>query len=241
MFSNPRKASTVIILRKLSGFHCDQFEVLMVLKSPNSKFVPSHYVFPGGSVDSNDLSPQMEDHCSGITARQAMKIIPNASRPEEALAFWVAAIRETFEETGILFAYDKDNSIISLNDSRKKKLIEEYRKHINNNNISFFEFVEKENLVLAADRLKFFSRWITPALSPIRYDTHFFIAQAPDKQSAMHDGSELTGHLWITPADALGRFNTRNFNMALPTVKTLEQLGIFKSIDEAAGLVDMAS
>jgi hypothetical protein len=99
--------------------------------------------------------------------------------------------------------------------------------------MSFKSFMEEEGLLFAADRLHYFSHWITPVGLPIRYNVRFFVMEAPPGQEASHDDRELTGHVWISPEKALALFGRGQFNMVLPTMMTLRELGRFKTIEEA--------
>ncbi|MBN1830101.1 MAG: hypothetical protein JW884_13305, partial [Deltaproteobacteria bacterium] len=97
---------------------------------------------------------------------------------------------------------------------------------------AFREFLAREGLTVSADRLHYFSHWITPEILPIRFDVRFFAAKAPRGQEALHDGAETTKSLWISPANALRRHDEGSFPMVLPTVVVLEELAEFRSVDE---------
>ena len=226
----PRDAATVILLRRIPGENIRGFEVLMALRNSKSKFVPSSYVFPGGRVDEQDCREDVESVCSGLDSKGALTILDNSSHPRSALGAWVAAIRETFEEVGILFAYHGNKTLLSFAHDGSAERFSSHRIMLHRNEFTFAEMLQREHLTLAADRLHYFSHWITPELSPIRYDTRFFVAEVPDGQKAVHDGEEVTRHVWITPEKALESYWKKQFNMVVPTILTLESLAGFETV-----------
>jgi 8-oxo-dGTP pyrophosphatase MutT (NUDIX family) len=232
IFSKPRDASTVVLMREPENRESGPFEVLLLLRSEESSFVPSNYVFPGGSVDDDDVSQALYDRCAGISPGSAADIMGPKVQERMALAFWIAAIRETFEETGLLLAYDRDGAMVSHDMDCHDAACFDYRARLWNNDITFARFLEERDLVLAAEQLRYFSHWVTPAFLPIRYSTRFFAARAPVGQKVFHDGREIVDFLWISPDDALAKSRKGKLDMVLPTVATLETLRDFSSIDE---------
>ena len=227
----PQAAATVILLRRRQEE--DQgFEVLMALRNSRSVFVPSSYVFPGGRVDVTDHNHDLERFCNEPELTRVLQALDGVSPPERALGIWVAAVRETFEEVGLLFARQKNGSLLSLERGDVGCRFRSYRNRVHGGELSFGDMLHGEGLMLALDRLHYFSHWITPELSPIRYDTRFFVAEVPSDQEALHDGNELTKHLWITPREALERYGEQRFHMVVPTIVTLEELSRFETIDE---------
>lgn len=233
MIAKPKDAATVMLIR--GSYHSAEegIEVLMVLRHPESMFVPSCYVYPGGCLDEGDYSPEIESLCTGIDRTAAYSLINNISSPEKALGAWVAGIRETFEEVGLLLAYEKDGSLVSLDSEKRIERFSTYRRALCEGKINLKEILKKEELTLAADRLHYFSHWITPELLPLRYDVRFFIAKTPDNQKALPDGIELTEHVWISPQKALHEYEQRKFDMVLPTIMTLSELCKYKTVDDA--------
>ncbi len=224
----PSDAATVILLREPKTDKGSGFEVLMARRSSKSSFVPSSYVFPGGRVDEEDCRPGMTDFCKDSDVERVRETSDEMLHPEKKLGIWIAAIRETFEEMGLLLASRSNGSLVRFN-SRDEcaQRFTEYRRQIGQGRLRFAEMLHKEGLTLALDRLFYYSRWITPELSPKRYDTRFFIAQAPDCQEALHDGHELTTHIWTTPEEALAHYRCNKFHMVVPTIVTLEELSRF--------------
>jgi 8-oxo-dGTP pyrophosphatase MutT (NUDIX family) len=231
MVSQPKDAATVVLIRNRPE-SVKGIEVLMVLRNPKSDFVPGSYVFPGGGLEKEDCLPEVESLCSGMDREGAVHILGDLSAGEGALGIWVAGIRETFEEVGLMMALRADGSIVSMANDEEVQRFHDYRRVLREGALTFYDLLMEEQLTLALDRLHYFSRWITPELSPIRYDTRFFIAEAPANQKALHDGRELTKHVWVTPEEALERYGRGTFDMVVPTVITLEDLRGFSTVEE---------
>lgn len=204
----------------------------MVLRHQNSKFVPGSYVFPGGCLDQEDFSPDIEKLCAGVDLKKAGTLLHDMSLPEKALGPWVAGIRETFEEVGLLLAYRSDKTLISFDSEDVLNQFHLYRRKLQTGEITLRTVLINEGLTLATDRLHYFSHWITPEFLPRRYDVRFFIAEAPANQEAMHDGIELTRHVWITPHESLECFARGKFDMVVPTLVTIEELSRYNTIEE---------
>ena len=217
----PKEASTVIIMRPAIDDKHGPFEVLMVERHPSSSFVPDCYVFPGGVIDEEDCTDESASFCRGLDRPKAFEILRDMPSEPMALRAWVAAVRETYEETGLLFSADAPNPV-TLAAGRRQLLDGE---------ASFTDILKKGKWTLALDRLLYFAHWITPELSPYRYDVRFFVTVAPQDQEATHDGIELTGNTWITPRHALAEYEQDRFNMVLPTIMTLRDLDRFDSIE----------
>jgi len=233
MLVTPHDAATVILLRPSLKKDGGSFEVLMVLRHPDSKFVPDSYVFPGGCLDQEDCLPEMENLCTGMTLKEAQAVFHDMSLKDKALGAWVAGIRETFEEVGLLLAYRSDNTLIAFDSEDVRQRFRAYRKKIQAGELTLKTILEHEGLTLAADRLHYFSHWITPELLSLRYDVRFFIAEAPPHQKAIHDGIELTRHVWLTPREILEGYNRHKFNMVVPTLVTIEELAHYKTVADA--------
>jgi 8-oxo-dGTP pyrophosphatase MutT (NUDIX family) len=232
MIVKPKDAATVILLRQSQVSDKGPFEVLMVLRHPQSSFVPDSYVFPGGCLDNEDYSPDMENLCTGIDLKQAQTTLHDMSSPEKALGAWVAGIRETFEEVGLLLAYNSDKTLVSFDSEDVANKFGLYRKKLQRGEITLKTILSHEGLTLAADRLHYFSHWITPELLPLRYDVRFFVAEMPANQEAIHDGIELMEHVWITPQEILDDYYRHEFNMVVPTLVTIEELSRYRTIRE---------
>jgi 8-oxo-dGTP pyrophosphatase MutT (NUDIX family) len=232
MAVKPEEAATVILLKEPRENAGGPFEVLMVLRHARSQFMPDAYVFPGGRVDEGDCRRDWEGLCREITLDSAQKRLENCPSPERALGAWVAGIRETFEEAGILLAVRRDGRPLDPHSRAENDRYCRYRRELIENRRTFLDMVKEESLLLAADELHYFSHWITPELLPMRYDVRFFVTRAPLDQNAVHDGVEVTEHVWRTPQAILSDFRIGRFNMVLPTLVTIETLTRFHTVDE---------
>ena len=160
-------ASTVLIIRDgVSGL-----EVFMVVRHHEIDFAAGAFVFPGGKVDLEDGSESIERICEGPTDEEASITLGTS---KGGLAYWVACIRECYEEAGILLAYRKDEELFSPKNSSEKDLFIDYRRRLNEGELVLEEMSLKENILLATNRLAYLSHWITPKIEKRRYTTRFF-------------------------------------------------------------------
>lgn len=214
----PRPAATITIVRDLA----DGFEVLMMKRSLSAGFMAGAYVFPGGGIDEQDTDPALYALCAGMDDTEASRKL---GVDRDGLAYWVGAIRECFEEAGLLLCYDRSGEMVALADPSASARIGAQRDALNAGALSFAEFCRREELRLAVDRLTYFSHWITPAGAPRRYDTRFFAAAAPSTQEPLHDAKELVDTVWVRPDEALRREREGVLSLRTPTIATLRQLG----------------
>ncbi|MGH9069272.1 MAG: NUDIX hydrolase, partial [Acidimicrobiales bacterium] len=236
-----RDAATVMLVRDPAqgpgGAERGAPEVFMLRRSLTSTFVGGAYVFPGGAVDPADRSTDLERVCEGRTDADA-----SARLGIEAggLAYWVAAIRECFEEAGVLVAYRRPGELASMASPDVASRFAGHRADVYTGRRSLVEVCEEEGLRLAVDRVHYFSHWVTPVGPPRRYDTRFFVARVPGHQAAREDEGETIAHLWASPAAALDRHRRGELDMILPTIKNLEAVSRFATTDEllaaAAGM-----
>jgi 8-oxo-dGTP pyrophosphatase MutT (NUDIX family) len=212
----PRPAATILLLRDRPA----GLEVFMVVRNHAIDFAGGALVFPGGRVEESDqeLADRPQD-------------CPNPeSLSTDALAFRIAAIRETFEECGVLLARPHGSQDL-IDAATLKRLEDQHRAALNAGSIGFDAVLGSEGLLPAPDLLVHFAHWITPAHQPKRYDTHFFLAEAPEAHLAVHDGQEAVESIWITPAQALA--DTTTGKLVFATAKNLEKLGRSRTVDEA--------
>ncbi|MBM4463891.1 MAG: NUDIX hydrolase [Chloroflexi bacterium] len=226
----PRDAATLILMRN-GGWAGHRLEILMLRRHSKSAFLPGAYVFPGGRVEVADCGRDAEGLCHGITPQQAQIIIDGATPPERALGFFVTAIREAFEEAGILLAYRESPDLMAINEDEKTRF-SQYRQQVQKDPSSFAAMVRSEGVTLAADRLFYFAHWITPEIVPIRFDTRFFVAAAPPGQEALFDALETTDSLWITPQEVLEKRRKDELDVPFPTFCNVKTLAEFSSVDE---------
>lgn len=217
-------AATIMLLREGSASP----EVLMLERHAKSEFLPDLYVFPGGRVDPGDH--ELADRVGGLTAADATKLATSVD-PGAALAFFVAAIRETFEEAGVLLARRRgERALVS---GALAAEVSAHRLSIQDGTTPLREIVESYDLELAADQLSVHGHWITPEIVPRRFDTLFFTAVAPRDHEAAHDGVESTDHVWIRPDDAIAQAKRKQRQMIFPTLANLQTIAGFPSVDQA--------
>lgn len=221
----PRDSATVMLVRD----GAEGLEVFMLERHLQSDFAGGAYVFPGGTIDRRDLDPEAAIHLDGPTADQATADIDAPA--DRALAFYLCAIRETFEEAGVLLAR-REARPVRFDDPDIEKRFAEYRRDLNARGGSLSDLARREGLRYAGDLLHYYARWITPEFAPKRYDARFFVATMPEGQEPLHDDVETTASTWIRPADALSRAAEGLFSIIFPTRKTLESLAGFATADE---------
>jgi 8-oxo-dGTP pyrophosphatase MutT (NUDIX family) len=232
-----RDAATVILVRDApeDGGEPD-IEVCMLRRNLASEFVAGVYVFPGGAVDPDDYGEDIESLCPGRSDAEASGLLGIASG---GLAFWVAALRECFEEAGVLLAFrpaDQDGDKVRLletTDPASLARFVDYRDALNAGTTRLLDVCRREGLALDVGSVHYVSHWITPELAPRRYDTRFFIAAAPAGQVARHDDGETIASIWIRPRQALDRFRDGEIELLPPTIENLRNLDRFRTTGEA--------
>jgi len=222
MCVTPRKASTVSVIKDNSG----GIEVLLMRRHLEDRFLPDYSVFPGGALDQQDYDYSFPE----IENAQRIKGFDGVSK--KYYGHIMCGIRETFEESGLLFAVDRKGNYPSINTAETIEKFSICRKQVFEKKISFREMLEQEKLSPAVDSFFYLDRWITPALFPIRYDARFFAAKVPVNQQVSHDGNELVDFEWISPEDALLKYKRNKIKLVMPTIKTLEYLSGFKSAND---------
>ncbi|MGF6441664.1 MBL fold metallo-hydrolase [Paraburkholderia youngii] len=203
----PRPAATMLLVRDALYEGSPTIEVLMTRRSAQASFAPGAFVFPGGAIDSSD-------------ARIAGSARRRATQDDTQAVQAVAAIRETFEELGVLLAWRHDGVLVDDHDIAKLERATAIEDHCS-----------QHGLTLAADCVYPFAHWITDRDLPRRFDVQFFVARMPVDQTAVADGAEQFEPLWVRPDEALARHAAGNFAMIFPTVRTLERLRSFDSVD----------
>jgi len=238
MITIPTDAATVMLLRSCQDRGVKDIEVLMVRRHRQSSFVPGYHVFPGGVLDPEDYEPGIERFIHGVGRKQAAQILMDMPYSEKALGVWVAGIRETFEEVGMLIARKKDGAPVTIGTDGERLRFESYRQSIIKGEMKFSQMLEAEDIVLPGDCLRYFSHWITPEPLPLRYDVRFFVTEVPARQSVVCDGVELTDHTWLRPSTALKDYETGKIEMVLPQIMTLVELSRFQTVAEVIASVE---
>ncbi|NOX51649.1 MAG: NUDIX hydrolase [Gammaproteobacteria bacterium] len=211
----PKPSATIMLLR--DGAH--GMEVFMVVRHHEIDFASGALVFPGGKADAQDFDETLLPYLHG-----------NPSDPNQR-ALQVSAIREAFEECGILLARPMNGEhIIS---AQRLAQLQPFRVQLNDGSLSLLDFLEQQQLQLACDTLVHFAHWITPEMMPKRFDTHFYLAMAPHDHLAVHDGYESVDSIWITPAQVEADAQTGQRTVIFPTLLNIQKLGLWQSSAQA--------
>ena len=234
-----RPASTILLLRDSARGPGDrsrgpddkgrgEIEVFMMVRHHEIEFSSGALVFPGGSVDAADRE---------IIARPEL-YSGGESCDEAALSFRIAAVRETFEESGILLARPRGSK--DLVEAKQVRRIEAaHRAALSERKTTFLNVLNESGMVLALDELVPYAHWVTPEGMPKRFDTWFFLAAAPPDQVGAHDGKESTDSLWLSPREAVAGGQSGRFKLPFPTTRNLIKLGkqpnVRAALDDAKG------
>ena len=207
--AEPKPAATAVLLRQGPS----EAEVLLLQRHHSSGFVPGAYVFPGGRVDAADHGVSWPGGTS-----------------EPSTEYWVAAVREVFEETGVLLARDGESEWAL--DAATDPGMQAWREALLLEQASLQELLESTHLTLDPGALCYLAHWITPVAEPRRYDTRFFLARMPAGRMVLADPREMTDALWLSPRAALARFENGSLPMVFPTIRTLEMLAQYERADQ---------
>lgn len=221
----PRPASTILLLRDGAD---SEIEVFMMVRHYEIDFNSGALVFPGGSVDKGDQ--EIIQNAELYSGGEGLDV--------SALSFRIAAIRETFEESGILLARARGSK--ALIDARRASEIEaSHRTALCEGKTTFGKVLADNEILLALDELVSYAHWITPEGVPKRFDTWFFLAAAPPEQVGAHDGKESTDSIWLSPREALAGGESGRFKLPFPTTRNLirlgKQPGVKAALDDAVG------
>ena len=216
----PRAAATIVVVRDSA----DGIEVLLSRRAERGDHNSGAWVFPGGLVDKGDRDAH--GCCAGLDDATASARL---GLPQGGLDYFIAAVRECFEESGLLFATGSDGQLVTL-DSERGASLAAWRGPLHRMEHTLGELCAAFGLTLAVDRLAYLSHWLTPPGRMKRFDTRFFIAAAPLAQTAAFDGTEMVEQLWLRPADALAR--SVDLKLMTPTQKTLQLVARFPNVAE---------
>lgn len=231
-----RLAATVILARARAAF-----EVFLARRSARSAFAPDAFVFPGGTIDAADASPTALERTWGVddarvAAEFRVAVSPALRSSEPAIeranaqALFITAVRELFEEAGVLFARTADGRPIDPGELAHERIARE-RDALCMGEIAFADFLQRHDWYADARALSLFSHWITPPSEPRRYNTYFFFAAAPADQAALADAGEMHDGVWVAPTTALELYRNGTMHLVYPTIKHLERLADFESLD----------
>jgi len=219
-------ASTVILVRENSGL-----EVYMTKRNVNLGFLGGFYVFPGGRRDEADFSEEALNRMWARDLETKTRAIESDEKIEEKLGYYASAIREVFEEIGILMVCDKQGKRVELNSELKNELTR-MRTMLHKREIGFMDVLKEFDFYYDSDSLIWFAHWITPKTSPKRFDTQFFIGKIPQGQEPKSFSEEIDFELWIKPKEALEKWRKAEMHMIPPTIASLDRLTRFSGVKE---------
>ena len=224
----PAPAATLVLLRDRAE---GGVETLLVQRHHGSRFAAGDFVFPGGRVEPADVPDEPETLSAGPSPAEAARILGLATGATGAFAYWIGAIREAFEEVGVLLARDGAGRFPATAAPR----FVEHRRACQGDHRTFWSMLRAEELRLTTDRLAYFAHWITPEENPIRFDTRFFVAEMPPGQDAVADDREIIAVRWMSPADAVAALQRKEISLRLPT---LTNLWMFDGAASAAAAIE---
>lgn len=220
-----RQAATVMLVADRP-----ELQVFMMERNANMVFGGGMWVFPGGSVDDTDDPARVQHISSRRSDAEASRLMGLTAG---GLAYYLAAIREAFEEAGILLARHRANGeAIDLTDPEVAERFAAHRDAVNDGSRDFIDILEQENLMLDAGEMHYVARWITPVGPPRRFDARFFVARMPARQVPMHDDNELVHSRWLPPEEILRRFETDEMTLMGPTLRMVRSLARFRTAED---------
>lgn len=222
---NIRLAATIVLVRDVGKGP----EVFMVQR-PGVVDFPDLHVFPGGKVDAADFVPELVRDLDDRSASEQLGV------ESGGLRYWVAAIRECFEECGVLLA-DRDGELFTPRTHAEAKRFAGHRHALIAGELDFAAMCRREGLVIRADRAHYFSHWITPEVAPRRFDTRFFIAHMPTGQVTDGHAWETAAEAWVAPGRALALFEAGRWQMIAPTLMTLQTIARYTGISQMLSAV----
>jgi len=217
-----KPAATVVVVRRRQA----RYEVFLTKRARSMAFLGGYYVFPGGRVDETDTTSRATGRIIGADPHDIQRIESNGRDP---LGFYTAAVRELFEESGVLLLCDEAGRIIP------GRLYRDMRRLAGQNDALFVDEVVFRGLFFAGNRLRFLQHFTTPSFSPMRFFTVFFLAELPKGQEAGVDNAEVEQSLWITPDEALDKNRSGSFPMIPPTMAALHMVMSFDHMPDRSG------
>lgn len=221
----PVEAATVVLARPESAPN-GTWECFMVRRHVLSDFASNVFVFPGGKVDPADRDPSVKEFIAESSEDDCTRYETAGTLP----VIRMAAIRELFEEAGVLLAQRRDGSSLSL-DAAGVERFAAHRHQIHAGELTMADLARREELLYPVGQLCAISRWVTPESFSKRFDTHFFLALMPEGQVPIHDEYETTDSIWISPGEALRRYREGTFPLVFATEKNLERIARYPSTD----------
>lgn len=226
--ATPQAASTVVLIRP---DRYGSFEIYLNRRPDRMDTYAGVYVFPGGRVEETDYSGEMIGLTRGLTPIEAQEKLGSQLRAEICLGYWVAAMRELFEEAGIHFFVPHSDAGVAASETRLCERLASRRGALQRGEINLPALLAAEGLCCDLARLKYFFHRVTPEHYAVRFDTRFYMAALPPDQTPLHASEEVSESFWITPRVALDR-QSDDFRMMPPTVAVLRSLVAYRSWDD---------
>jgi 8-oxo-dGTP pyrophosphatase MutT (NUDIX family) len=229
--AEPRPAASVIIVRDAPVSAPEPIDLYMVRRQLSMKFLGGFYAFPGGTVDPGDSAAAVLDGCSGLDAARAAQCFP-AHGELPPLAFWVTAVRELLEETGVLLACDATGRVVDPREPEVAARTDAARHALVTNGVDFGAVLAERGWRCDLRPLRYLSHFVTPKTSPIRFTARFFICRLPSGQTPRLYTEETSEGFWIHPGAGYRRFLAKEMAMAEPAEYGLAYIAQFRSVDE---------
>jgi 8-oxo-dGTP pyrophosphatase MutT (NUDIX family) len=217
-------AATVMLIRDVVD-EPSGIEVFMLRRTARAAFGAGMFVFPGGRVDAADGSAGTEAYCRGLDDVEASSRLGVGSG---GLAYWIAAVRESFEEAGVIMAERMDGAPVEVDPGE--------RHLVHDGELSILDLCVRRKLVVDLDRLHYVDHWVTPLGEKRRFDTRFFLAEVPPDQELVHDDSETIDSLWVRPSVAIEMFDDGRLTMMPPTIFNLHRLAQYSCVADAVAV-----
>lgn len=225
----PKPAASVLLVRAAGPGAAEPIEVYLVRRQRAMRFLGGYYAFPGGKVDVGDGAPESLARCVGLTPEAAEAVFPGDEYP--ALAYWVTAVRELLEETGVLLACDAAGRPIDARTAGTAAAIERCRQALLAGQASLAQVLAREGWWCDLRPLRYLSHFVTPTASPIRFSARFFLCRLPADQTPRLYTEETSEGLWLGPAEGYRRFRAGQMPMVEPAEYGLAYLAQFESLD----------
>ena len=222
-----KPAATIALLRDSPS----RMEVLLLKRDRNASFVPGAYVFPGGRVDPADWTKQTLASVDGLTTETAATRLGLVGTSPPAIAYYIAALREAFEETGILVGVGPNAQAPPT--AAASVEVEVLRNGLMEGSVSFNEALKHLSCRIDGSSIEYLAHWITPEREPRRFDTRFFAARVQADAEPIFDPREMTEALWLSPKEALSRNQGGTLPMIFPTIDTLQRLADYTTVGDA--------
>lgn len=215
----PKRASTIVLVRPAKD---GVFEVFMTRRPVEMRFLGGFFVFPGGSVKGSDGSPAMLELCRGLSPGEARARLGGELSAEDAMGHWVAAVRELYEEVGVLLCVGPDGAPAMGADTRER--VAAKRESVSSGALGFPDLLASEGLRCDVGSPVYFYHRTTPERYAMRFDTRFFLAPLPEGQTPLSVSEEVSESLWITPGEGVERADRGRMAVIPPTLSTLRTL-----------------